>query len=145
MLAAPLLRCCSRSLLPPEAGCPRCSVQFREDCTWRPLHLAAAVLLWDWSDETTLGDRFFAARRIIAHLYRPQQEFAGSVPAFMKMLVKWTAPLLALVQGALQQRMQQVLVNAGWCTALPCSRPMAAARSCRARVRTKRLGGTLRR
>jgi IS4 transposase len=86
-------------------------IQFRDDCTWQPLHLAAAVLVWAWSDETTLGDRFFAARRIIAHLYRPQQEFAGSVQAFMKMLVKWTVPLLAVVQAALQRRMQQALAN----------------------------------
>jgi len=65
-------------------------IQFRKDCTWLPLTLVATALMWAWSDEGTLGDRFFAARRIIEHLYRPQQELAGSVQAFMKMLLRWT-------------------------------------------------------
>ena len=87
------------------------SIRFREDCTWLPLQLAAAALLWAWSDELTLGDRFFAARRIIKHLYQPQQELAGSVQAFMKMLVTWTARLLTVVQAAFQRRMQEALAD----------------------------------
>ncbi len=51
-------------------------VRFREDCTWSPMHLAAAALLWAWSDEGTLTERFATARRIAALIYRPQQEFA---------------------------------------------------------------------
>jgi hypothetical protein len=32
-------------------------ISFREDCTWLPVQLASAALLWVWSDEITLGER----------------------------------------------------------------------------------------
>ena len=73
---------------------------FRDDCTWLPLHLAAAALLWAWSDELTLGERFATARKIAHQLYQPQQEFAGSVQAFMKLLACWTEVLVRAVQNA---------------------------------------------
>jgi Transposase DDE domain len=88
-------------------------IQFREDCTWMPLQLAATAILWAWSDEATLGERFFAARRIASHLYQPQREFAGSSQAFLKMLVRWTAVLVTVVQAALRKRMQAALA-ASW-------------------------------
>ena len=34
------------------------SVEFRKDCSWTPRWLVAAALLWAWSDEGTLGERF---------------------------------------------------------------------------------------
>src|SRR5262245_8952814 len=40
--------------------------RFREDCTWSPLHLAAAALLWAWSDESTFTERFFSARAVVS-------------------------------------------------------------------------------
>ena len=85
------------------------SVQFREDCTWLPLHLTAAALIWAWSDELTLGERFLTARKIAEHLYRPQQEFAGTSQAFLKLLRRWTARLIALVQACFRQRIQDAL------------------------------------
>jgi hypothetical protein len=88
-------------------------VHFRDDCTWAPLQLAATAILWAWSDEATLGERFFAARRIAEHLYQPQREFAGSSQAFLKMLVRWTALLVVVVQAALRRRMQAALA-ASW-------------------------------
>ena len=105
---AEFLRHALRFLLQPVDGS---GIRFRDDCTWQPQQLIAAALLWAWSDEATLGDRFFAARRIIEHLDRPQQELAGSVQAFMKMLATWTARLLALVQAAWQRRMQETLAT----------------------------------
>jgi hypothetical protein len=88
-------------------------IQFRDDCTWTPLQLAATAILWAWSDEPTLGERFFAARRIADYLYRPQREFATTSQAFLKILVRWTGILIALVQTALRSRMQEALA-ASW-------------------------------
>jgi hypothetical protein len=84
-------------------------IQFREDCTWTPLQLVATAILWAWSDEPTLGERFFTARRIADHLYQPQREFATTSQAFLKMLVRWTTFLVAVVQTALRHRMQEAL------------------------------------
>lgn len=85
------------------------SIQFREDCTWLPLQLAATALVWAWSDELTLGERFLTARRIAEHLYQPQQEFATTSQAFLKLLRRWTARLVALIQACFRQRMQAAL------------------------------------
>src|SRR5690606_32365365 len=71
--------------------------------------LAAAALLWAWSDELTLGERFITARKIARQLYQPQQEFAGSVQAFMKLLTRWTEVLVQAVQTAWRQRMREAL------------------------------------
>src|SRR4051812_23260372 len=84
-------------------------IRFRADCTWAPVQLAVTALLWAWSDELTLGERFFAARRIAEYLYRPQQEFAASWQAFSKMLVRWTNALAVVLQAALRRRMQEAL------------------------------------
>jgi len=86
-------------------------IQFRKDCTWTPLQLAATALMWAWSDEATLGERFVAARRIAKHLYQPQQEFAGSWQAFLKMLLRWTEQLVVVMQAALRKRMQDALAG----------------------------------
>lgn len=88
-------------------------IGFRGDCTWTPLQLAATAILWAWSDEPTLGERFFTARRIADHLYQPQREFATTSQAFLKMLVRWTAALISAVQTALRNRMQEALA-ASW-------------------------------
>jgi len=88
-------------------------LNFRDDCTWTPLQLVATAILWAWSDEPTLGERFFASRRIAEHLYQPQREFAGSSQAFLKMLGRWTTTLVAVVQAALRKRMQEALA-ASW-------------------------------
>lgn len=87
-------------------------VEFRRDCTWTPLRLAATALMWAWSDEGTLDERFFTARRIAKQMYQPQREFAGSWQAFIKMLVRWTEPLVAVLQTALRKRMEDALADA---------------------------------
>jgi hypothetical protein len=86
-------------------------VCFRDDCTWSPLHLASAALLWAWSDESTLGERFVTARKITALLYHPQQEFAESYQCFMKLLRRWTAALVAQLQAALRCRLRDALAE----------------------------------
>ncbi|MEX0717968.1 MAG: transposase, partial [Planctomycetaceae bacterium] len=67
----------------------------------------AAALLWAWSDESTLGERFVTARKITRFLFRPQCEPAGSYQAFLKMLRRWTAALVLGLQVALRERMRE--------------------------------------
>ena len=85
------------------------ALSFRADCTWLPLQLAATALLWAWSDELTLGERFFAAHRLAEHLYQPEHPFAGSVQAFQKILVRWTTAFVSCLQAAFRERMQTTL------------------------------------
>lgn len=93
-------------------------ITFRPDCTWTPETLVFAGLLWAWSDEKTLTERFTTARKIIIHRYGKQQEPAGSYQAFVKLLRKWTEPLLNTLSTAFRQRMAQTLATVwmveGW-------------------------------
>lgn len=79
-------------------------ISFRGDCTWTPHLLASVALLWSWSDECSLSERFLSARRIALFLFPPQEEPASTYNAFMKILRHWTGPLLGCLQQALQQR-----------------------------------------
>lgn len=85
------------------------SIQFRLDCSWGARQLVAAALVWAWSDELNLLDRFQAARRIIEFLLPSQQEFGSSYQGFIKLLGKWTSPLIAILQLSFRQRMQTSL------------------------------------
>jgi len=95
-----------------------CGIALRPDCTWTPQTLVFAALLWAWSDEKTLIERFTTARKIIIHRFGEQQEPAGSYQAFIKLLRKWTEPLLKTLSTAFRQRMAQTLAAvwrvAGW-------------------------------
>jgi hypothetical protein len=85
------------------------SVQLRSDCTWTAHLLATTALLWAWSNESTLVERFFAARRIALHLFSQSGEVAQTYQAFTKILRRWTADLVGLLQRTLRERMQQEL------------------------------------
>lgn len=93
------------------AGVDWSSVSFRRDCTWTPKQLAWAALLWAWADESTLVERFQSVRKILQFLLPQQVDLATSYQAYMKLLVRWTAPLIALLQTALRQRMQVALAK----------------------------------
>lgn len=90
----------------------------REDCTWTPRTLLFAALLWSWSDEKTLIERFRAGRKIITYLYGKQHEPAGSYQAFIKLLGKWTEPLIQAVVPAFRRHMIENLASVwevvGW-------------------------------
>lgn len=86
-------------------------VRFRDDCTWTPRLLSAAALSWAWTDESTLTERFETARKIIRFLFRPQCEPAGSYQAFLKILRRWTATLVGLIQASLRERMRDMLAG----------------------------------
>jgi hypothetical protein len=100
------LRCALDWLLRTAVFSP---LNFRADCTWTAQPLAAAALLWAWSDEATLVERFHAARRIVQCLFTLQQEPAGSYQAFTKLLRRWTSTFVAVLQTALRERMQTAL------------------------------------
>ena len=88
------------------------SVEFRDDCSWTARWLAAAALLWAWSDEGTLGERFFAARRIVAHLQEKEPgngPLATSYQAFIKILLRWTAVFVPLLITAYRRRLRESL------------------------------------
>jgi hypothetical protein len=84
-------------------------IKFREDSTWSPFRLIVTALLWAWSDEKTLKDRFFTARKVARRAWGWRQEPATSYQAFTKMLRKWTAPLLLVLTVAFRARMQEAL------------------------------------
>lgn len=91
------------------AGIDWSSISLRKDCGWTAKTLAAAALLWAWSDELTLGERFRTVRKIALCLPGRQQQLATSYQAFTKMLRRWTDELIKLLQRALQTRMPAVL------------------------------------
>ena len=82
-------------------------VQFRRDCSWTAWSPPSAAMLWAWSDDLTLTDRFASARQIIQNAFGLQQELAGSYQAFLKMLVRWTATLQNHLLEALRRRMKR--------------------------------------
>lgn len=83
------------------------TIKFREDCSWTPKLLAAGALLWAWSDEGTLVERFHTGRSIIMFLFALQQQLAGSYQAFVKMLLRWTDDLVSAIQTSLRQRLPE--------------------------------------
>lgn len=93
-------------------------IAFRGDCTWQQQSLVYVGLMWAWSDEKTLIDRFRTARKIIIHLFPEQSEPAESYQAFTKLLRKWTLPLLEVLRPAFRKRMAAALSTvwtvAGW-------------------------------
>lgn len=100
------LRQCVRWLL---GGIDWSKIAFRSDCRWTPQSLATGALLWAWSDEQTLTERFRTVRRITICLLGGQQQLAKTYQAFTKILRRWTDELVLMLQAALRQRMQQVL------------------------------------
>lgn len=82
------------------------AVQMRERSTWTPRSLTWAALLWVWSNESTLLERFACAQRLIQHLQHTSAKPTTSYQAFMKVLIRWTQPLVNVLQVALRKRME---------------------------------------
>jgi len=114
------------------------AIQFRVDCTWSALGLVSVALLWAWSDENSLKDRFSKARKIglkaLGGLVfgtgrakkanakkgknqKPKakkakaKELAGSYQAFVKMLRAWTPSLVPKLMAVFRQRLRAVLAE----------------------------------
>ena len=90
---------------------PLSNVSFREDCTWTPKALIFAAMLWAWSDEKTLTDRFSVARKIVIAMAIRSRQPAKSYQAFLKMLKTWTLALTVALQSAFRHRMQADLAE----------------------------------
>ena len=70
-----------------------------------------AALLWSWSDEKLVGDRFSTARRIALAMFPQKQLVAVTYQAFIKLLRKWTPAFVLILQATLRQRMQTDLAD----------------------------------
>jgi hypothetical protein len=89
---------------------PRPSVPaFREDCSWTPKGLTFTAILWAWSDEKTLIERFFLARKVVMAMAILTREPATTYQAFLKMLTTWTVALSMTLFAAFRQRMRSDL------------------------------------
>ena len=103
------------------------AIQFRIDCGWTPATFAAMALLFAWSSEQTLIDRFRSSLKIIEFLFPEERRSKPkatkgqskkrkeskhkhkrptvSYQAFVKMLRTCTATYVALFQAELRRRM----------------------------------------
>ena len=100
------LQQCARWLL---SGIDWSTIAFRRDCRWTPKTLVVASLLWAWSDELTLGERFRTTHKIMTCITGGQQQLARTYQAFLKILRRWTDELVPLVQTALRDRLPAAL------------------------------------
>jgi hypothetical protein len=89
-------------LLPDEGIFSR--IRFHGNIKWKPSGLVWLALCWAWSDARNLTDAFSEALGICQTLLgcTPLSTYQG----FMGALVAWTAKLLPVLRGVLQQRMQ---------------------------------------
>jgi Transposase DDE domain len=90
---------------------PLSNVKFRDECTWTPKGLIFTAILWAWSDEKTLTDRFFLARKVIVVMAILARIPATTYQAFLKMLSTWTVTLTTVLVVASRQRMQTDLAD----------------------------------
>ncbi len=82
---------------------------FRCHCSWTPTSLVAMVLLWVWSEETALTDRFHSARKITKTTLALQHELAASYQAFVKMLRRHTNLLMFAAWECFQRCLREDL------------------------------------
>lgn len=86
-------------------------VRFRPDCSWTPKGLIFAALLWAWSDEKTLNERFFLARKVLVSMGFLPRVPATTYQAFLKILNTWTVTLAMILVDAFRRRMSTDLAG----------------------------------
>jgi hypothetical protein len=79
---------------------------FREDCSWTPKSLIFVAVLWAWSDQKALTQRFSHARKVVIAMDVLTRIPAATYQAFLKILTTWTVVLAAVLFDALRRRMQ---------------------------------------
>ena len=90
---------------------PLSDLNFRGECTWTPKTLIISAVLWAWSDERSLTERFFLARKVTMAMGPLIKLPATSYQAFLKMLKIWTVTLTVLLDAAFRRRMQTDLAE----------------------------------
>jgi hypothetical protein len=85
------------------------AIGLRRDCSLSPRGLAFVALLWVWSGKFALTQRFRQAGKIGRRLWPSDVSDSISYQAFMKLLVRWSGPILLVLSGALRDRMQTTL------------------------------------
>lgn len=85
--------------------------QFQRDCSWTPKALIYTAILWAWSDENALTQRFFLARKIVVEMAVLPKLPATTYQAFLKMLRKWTRTLSVILLKAFRERMESDLAD----------------------------------
>jgi Transposase DDE domain len=93
------------------AGADLSAARFRDTCTWTPRGLTCAALLWTWSGEAALTERFASARKIAIRALGLGELTAKTYQAFLKMLRAWTATLAVALVVALRRRMREDLAD----------------------------------
>ncbi len=95
---------CARRLL---VGMNFQDVRLRRHCRCSPRGLLLLALLWAWSDESGLLARWQAVAPLARVLWPRDVRGVISYQAFLKLLVRWTEELLAVVRPALWLAMQR--------------------------------------
>jgi hypothetical protein len=90
---------------------PLSDLHFRSECTWTPKNLIITAVLWAWSDERSLTERFFLARKVTMAMAPLIKLPATSYQAFLKMLKTWTVTLTVALVAAFRRRMQTDLAE----------------------------------
>jgi Transposase DDE domain len=86
-------------------------VKFRGECTRTPKNLIITAILWAWSDERPLTERFFLARKVTMAMSLLPKVPATSYQAFLKMLKTWTVMLRVALVVAFRHRIQTDLAK----------------------------------
>lgn len=81
-------------------------VRLRKESSWTARWLAWTAVLWAWSNESTLRERFDCAQRLIRHLQQENSKVATSYQAFLKILRRWTRLLVQTIQVSFRSRMK---------------------------------------
>ncbi len=90
---------------------PLSGLAFRSDCTWTPRSFVFVAILWAWSDEKTLTDRFLHARKVVMAMIGLTGRPASSYQAFLKMLKTWSLAISVSLVDAFRRRMQTDLAE----------------------------------
>ena len=83
--------------------------KLREDCSWTFLWLIKTALLWAWSVEQKMTERFHCAQRLVIHLQADQSKKPTSWQAFTELLRRQTDYLRGIVMERLRKRMAKAL------------------------------------